>query len=145
MAMPTTAMRSNVSMATQTNKALVARFVDEAFVRQDAEAAAALVAANFHSHAWAAFGIPDGPEGVRQFTAALGAAFSNPQVRIEDCIAEDDKVVVRYVYEADHTGELLGIPASGTRVRIPGIFIVRIAAGTIAEYWRQEDLQELLR
>lgn len=132
-------------METAQQKELVARFIDAAFVRQDGAAAASLVTDGFHSHAWQIFGIPDGPEGVRQFTEALGAAFSNPAVRAEDCIAEGDRVVMRYLFEADHIGELLGIAPSGTRVRIPGILIARTAEGKLAEYWRHEDLHELLR
>jgi predicted ester cyclase len=46
---------------------------------------------------------------------------------------------VRYVYEADHTGELLGIGATAPWIRLPGIFIARVEGGKIAEYWRQQE------
>jgi steroid delta-isomerase-like uncharacterized protein len=122
------------------NKAVVGRFVEEVFVRANGDATEDLVIDDFHSPAWAEdFGILNGPEGVRQFIAIMDSAFSNAEVRVEDLLAEDDRVAARYVYEADHAGDSLEIPASGKRVRIPGIFIVRIEEGKIAEYWRQEE------
>ena len=122
------------------NKALVGRFVEEVFVRANGDVMEELVTDDFRSHAWAKdFGIPDGPEGVRQFIVVMDSTFSNADVRVEDLLAEGDKVTVRYVYEADHSGELMGIEATGKRIRLPGIFIARIEDGKIAEYWRQED------
>jgi steroid delta-isomerase-like uncharacterized protein len=127
-------------MSAQENKAVVGRFVEEVFVRANGDAMEDLVTEDFRSHAWAKdFGVPDGPEGVRRFIAVMGSAFSSADVRVEDILAEDGKAAVRYVYEADHTGELTGIGATGKRIRLPGIFIVRVEDGKIAEYWRQED------
>ncbi len=127
-------------MSAQQNKALVGRFVEEVFVRANGDAMEELVTNDFRSHAWAKdFGIPDGPEGVRQFIAVMDSAFSKADVLVEDLLAEDEKVAVRYVYEADHTGELMGIQATGKRIRLAGIFIARVQDGKIAEYWRQED------
>ena len=127
-------------MSAEENKAIVGRFVEEVFVRANGDGIEELVADDFRSHAWAKdFGVPDGPEGVRQFIAVMNTAFSNADVRTEDFLAEAEKVAVRYVYEADHTGELMGIRATGKRIRLPGIFVARVEDGKIAEYWRQED------
>jgi predicted ester cyclase len=54
-------------------------------------------------------------------------------------------LAVRYVFEADHTGELLGIGATGKRVYLPGIFIARIEDGKLAEYWREEDQLSMMQ
>jgi predicted ester cyclase len=35
----------------------------------------------------------------------------------QDIVAEGDTVAVRYIVEATHKGDLLGIPATGRRVR----------------------------
>jgi len=113
-------------MLTEENKATAERFVEEVFVRASGETMEGLVTDDFHSHAWAKdFGIPDGPDGVRQFIAIMDSAFSNPGVRVEDVLAEGDKVAVRYVNETDHTGEPMGIGATGKRIHLPGIFIAR--------------------
>ncbi len=126
-------------MPTEEHRAIVERFCEEGFEKFNDEAVNELVTDDFHSHAWAALGIPDGPEGIKQFLAFMRSAFSNAHVSVRDVVSEDDKVVARYVFEADHTGDLMGIEATGKRVRLPGIFIARIYDGKLAEYWREED------
>lgn len=69
---------------------------------------------------------------------------ANAEVKVDDLIAEGDRVVMRYRWAADHTGPIMGIPATGKRVEMPGILIARIANGKLAEYWRQEDMLGLL-
>lgn len=123
----------------------MSRFAEALFERFDGEAAGALVTEDFHAHPWVPFGLPDGPEGVHQFAAFLGGAFSNARRSVEDVVAAGDRVAVRYVFEADHTGPLMGIPATGRRVRLPGIFIARVRDGKIAEYWREEDMLSLMQ
>ncbi len=132
-------------MSTQTNVTIVARFAEALFEKFNGDAAAELVSDDFHAHPWQGYGIPDGPEGVRLFAAALRTAFSNAHRSVEDIVSEGDKVVMRYVFEADHTGSLMGIPATGKRVRIPGIFIAHLDGGKVAEYWREEDLLGLMQ
>ena len=126
-------------MPTEEHRAIVERFCEEAFEEFNDAAANELVTDDFHSHPWSALGIPDGPEGMKQFLAFMRSAFSNAHVSVEDVISEGDKVAARYVFEADHTGELMGIGATGKRVRLPGIFIARVESGKLAEYWREED------
>ncbi len=124
---------------------VVSRFAEALFEQFDGDAAGALVADDFHAHPWAAYGLPDGPEGVRQFAAVLRTAFSNARRSTEDVVVQDDRVVMRYVFEADHTGPLMGIPPTGKRIRLPGIFIARVDGGKVAEYWREEDLLGLMQ
>lgn len=135
-----------INMITQhINKAIVSCFLEEAFGKFNGQDMHELVAEKFHAHAWAAWGLPDGPEGVNQFIDFMRSSFSNPSVSIEDMIAEGDKVVVRYVFEADHTGALMGIAPTGNRFILPGILIARLADGKLTEYWREEDFHTALQ
>jgi predicted ester cyclase len=54
-------------------------------------------------------------------------------------IAEGDKVVVRQTFRGTHTGGLMGIPPTGKRVAVPGIFITRIVNGKAVEQWANYD------
>ena len=132
-------------MPTEEHRAIVERFCKEGFEKFNEDAANELVTDDFHSHPWSVLGIPDGPEGMKQFLAFMRSAFSNARVSVEDIISEGDKVAARYVFEADHTGELMGIGATGKRVRLPGIFIARVESGKLAEYWREEDQLGLMQ
>lgn len=133
------------STVTEQHKATVARFVEAAFEQFDPDSMDNLVTADFHAHPWAAYGIPDGPEGMKQVLAMLEPAFSNAHVTIEDVVAEGDRVAVRYVFEADHTGALAGIEATNKRIRLPGILIARLEGDKLAEYWREENQLDLMQ
>lgn len=51
-------------------------------------------------------GIPSGPEGVRQFYAAIRSSFPDLQYSVEDVIAQGDKVVVRWRWIATHAPQV---------------------------------------
>jgi steroid delta-isomerase-like uncharacterized protein len=132
-------------MAFDAQIAMVERFVEEAFVNFRADEMEYLLAPGFRCHAWRRLGIVDGPEGARQLIERLKAAFSETSAQIEDVVASGDRVAVRYVFEGQHSGEMLGIPASGKRVRVSGIFIARFDGGRIAELWPEHDVLSMLR
>ena len=63
---------------------------------------------------------PDGKlygiEGGKQLYAAYTTSFPDVHFTIEDVIAEDDRVAVRYLFSGTHQGELRGIPPMGKHV-----------------------------
>jgi predicted ester cyclase len=71
---------------------------------------------------------------------AVRRAFPDFHNRIEELVAEGDKVVVRLTYTGTHHGELFGVGPTGTRVTYAGVAIFRIEAGRIAEGWVLGDL-----
>jgi len=61
------------------------------------------------------------------------SAFSNIEAVVEDQIAEGDEVMNRITMHCSHTGEYQSIAATGKRVDITYIDIVRIKGGKIVE------------
>jgi steroid delta-isomerase-like uncharacterized protein len=86
-----------------------------------------------------------GSEGFKQFLTQFHAAFPDVEVTLEDVIAEDDKVVVRWTLRGTHQRELLGIQPTGKRVAWTGITIYRLARGKVVEERGEEDALGLLR
>ena len=73
-------------------------------------------------------------------TAFLGA-LPDLVAEEQDVIASDDLVVVRLIVAATHTGDLLGIPATGRRVQWNAIDIYRVTDdGKISEEWAADDM-----
>ena len=60
--------------------------------------------------------------------------------RVEDQVAEGDKVTTRYSIGGTHQGEFFGIPGSGKRVEVSGINIDRFEGGKLVEEWASYDL-----
>lgn len=86
-----------------------------------------------------------GPEGMKQFVTMYRTAFPDYACTIADQIAEGDKVVTRWTVRGTQRGELMGIPATGKQVTLPGVVIDRLANGQLAETWFQADVLGMLQ
>ena len=80
-----------------------------------------------------------GPKEFEKFVREIRGAFPDIKVKVEDIFGVDDKVVLRWSAIMTHTGDALGIPASGRTVRSRGITIARIVDGKIVEGWDSWD------
>jgi steroid delta-isomerase-like uncharacterized protein len=127
------------------NKALIQRFVEEAFNKGNLDVADEVYASTFISHDTTA---PEGqgsPEGVKQFVSTYLSAFPDGHTTVEDSIAEGDKVAYRWTFRGTHQGELMGISPTGEQVEITGITINRLSGGKIEEQWNLFDQLGMLQ
>jgi len=63
----------------------------------------------------------------------------------QDVIASEDLVAIRLVVSATHTGNMLGVPATGRPVQWDAVDIYRVTDdGKISEQWAFEDLAAIL-
>jgi predicted ester cyclase len=65
--------------------------------------------------------------------------------KIEDLIAEGDKVMAGVTMTGTHTGDFWGVPPTGSRVNLTAMYIVRIEGGKIVEHWGEEDGMKVFR
>ncbi len=84
-------------------------------------------------------GIPSGLEGAKAVHQRSLLGMPDFHTRIDDLVAEDDKVVARVTMTGTHTGDFWGFPATGNKVTFTGIYIARIENGKIVEHWGEED------
>ena len=77
--------------------------------------------------------------GHEQFAKAFYSAFPDLSHRIEDVVAEGDRVVVRFALCGTHTGNFMGIPPTGREVAVPMALFCGIEAGKI----RRGELRRL--
>jgi predicted ester cyclase len=90
-------------------------------------------------------GLADGIKGVRQAFPVALHAFGEFHHEIAASIAEGDKVASRVTGFGKHTGDFIGIPATGKQVTMSGISIHRVKDGKLAEHWAQVDGLSLLQ
>jgi steroid delta-isomerase-like uncharacterized protein len=130
----------------EANQALVRRWFNEVWNQGREDTIDELFAAN-----GVGYGLGDteapirGPAGFKPFVANLRGALPDIHMQIEDMVAEGDRVTVRITVDGTHKGDQLGVPASGRRVQIQGMVMVRIANGQIVEGWNSWDQLGLLR
>ena len=128
------------------NKALVRRWFDEVWNKGQEATIDKLFAEN-----GVAYGLGDtdveirGPAQFKPFFRNMRGSFPDLQITIEDIVAEADKVMVRVLLQGTHSGGNLGPAATGRRIRVAGIVLVRISNEQIIEGWNSWDQLGLLR
>ena len=131
-------------MSEADNKALVRRLLEELRDGWHPATVEKYYAPDYRRHLTAT-STPLTREEQRQRASRLRAAFPDGQVTLEDIIAEGDRVAYRLTIRGTHTGEFLGVPASGRRVAVSFFAIVRIADGKLVEEWGGLDQPDLIR
>lgn len=86
-----------------------------------------------------------GIEAVRQSLMAFREAFPDAALEVQDAFASGDKVAVRWAVSGTHRAPFHGIPATGRRVQMSGIDVLRVVGGKIAERWGSSDELGLLQ
>jgi predicted ester cyclase len=128
----------------ETNKTLVRRLMEEDISKADERVAAEIIHPDFIDHTNPP-GMQHGLQGHNAIVRLFHAAFPDSHWSIDDVIAEGDRVVARTTFRGTHLGDFFGIPATGNRVEVNGVHIVRIAGGKVVEHWGSNDDLGLMR
>ena len=89
--------------------------------------------------------VADGREANRQFWTVFFAGLPDVRVTMEDLVVSGDRVVGRFVYRGTHTGDLMGIPATGKPVEMRSIDIWRVQNGMFVEHWDELNLMQMFQ
>ena len=131
-------------MSLEENKELVRQLLEDDISQGNEAVAERIIATDFFDHTNPP-GMQHGLDGHKANVRLFRAAFPDQWWHIEDLIAEGDKVVARTTMRGTHTGDFFGIPPTGRRVELPGVHIMRIANGRIAEHWGSNDDLGMMR
>lgn len=131
---------------TASNKAIVLQFYEEAWNKQNLS-----IVDKTHAPGWRhadpsnPTDIIGGPEGNKARLREVMKAFPDVHFKIEDVVAENEKVVVRFTLSGTHKGDFAGQKATDKRVSIDGIIIHRLENDKIIEDWVVRDTLSLLQ
>jgi predicted ester cyclase len=82
----------------------------------------------------------------RRWMEPFLAAFTDVHMRIEDLLAEGDRVVGRFACSGTHSGRWRGHAPTGRRFTdVSEVYIFRFAGGRIVDTWGLEDTWSRLR
>ena len=112
-------------------KALIHNILDEAFNRRQLDAINRYFA-------------PEIAEAIRRHAAELLDAFPDLHVKIEDLVAEEDRVAARLTLTGMHAGPFAGLPATNRRATWNSFRFYRLEDGRVAETWAIQDRLGLL-
>jgi steroid delta-isomerase-like uncharacterized protein len=85
-----------------------------------------------------------GVEQFRQQIAAFRAAFSDLRVTIDDMLIAGDRFASRTTVTGTHTGDLMGLPATGKQISVEAVDIGRIENGQAKERWGGLNMYSML-
>jgi steroid delta-isomerase-like uncharacterized protein len=89
--------------------------------------------------------MPSGVEPLKQAIRRVHAGLSEVGFKIEDMLAEDDKVAVRVTAHGKHSGDFMGLPATGKAYTISETHIFHLRDGKVSDHWRDADMLGLMR
>lgn len=79
-------------------------------------------------------------QAIQKGVARLKSTWSDAcYMTVDDMLAEEDRVMVRWTFYGTQQGEFAGLPATHRKVRYGGVNIFRIADGKIVEIWDTLD------
>jgi steroid delta-isomerase-like uncharacterized protein len=119
------------------NIAVVRRLTDEGFVGGNVDVVDEVVAEDCVDHD----PFPDqdqGRIGQRQACGMVVSGLSDRSID-DEVLAVGDKVVENWTFAGTHTGDFMGVPATGKRVTVRGTEIWRVQDGMIVERWGTID------
>ena len=103
-----------------------------------------LVAPDSIGHGEVQHSVDIGMKDFKAFVLTLRQAFPDLHMSIQDTIAQDEKVVVRWTCNVTHLGPFLGMEATGNRASVTGISILAFSEQKIIEGWHSWDQLGLL-
>lgn len=130
-------------MSIEENKTVVRRFIQEVFVQGNANAVEALADPDFTPHSWGP--MKPGTASLKEAVKRVSAGLEEVSMKIEDIIAEGDKVAVRLTAHATHRGEFMGMPPTGKSYTISETHIFYVKNGKVTEHWRDADMLGLMK
>jgi len=123
-------------MTVEQNIAATRRLIDEGFSAGNLDVCDELVSPDAVENQR---GSKPGIEGTKETIRTLRTWFSDFELTIVDLVARGDTVWIRNRATGVNTGSVFGKPATGRRLDITVIDIVRFANGKIVEHWGVAD------
>ncbi len=124
---------------------VVGRYIDECWNRGRIDLVDELVDADFIDHLPFEAHVPAGINGLKSMIEQVRLGFSDFRIDVEDMIAEDDRVVTRFLVKGTHDGPFFGQLPSNRRAQIDGIAIFRVEHHQIIDQWCMVDRNRLMQ
>ena len=121
----------------KTNLGVVQRFYD-AYNKKDEKILDEVIADDYVDHGHQPPGM--GIQGAKSDQREIAEAFQDARFDIDEMIAADDRVVVRWTLHATHTGPFAGLSPTQKKIAVRGMSLYRLREGRITETRNLADL-----
>jgi predicted ester cyclase len=125
------------------NVEIVREYTDRVFNAHNPELASEYVTPDVRWHG-GTLGTVEGAENLIGLLRGFIGALPDLHAQEQGIVANEGTVAVRFVVEATHEGDLLGIAPTGRRVRWDAVDVYQLEDGRIREEWAADDLTAIL-
>jgi steroid delta-isomerase-like uncharacterized protein len=136
--------QEGIPMSVEQNKAAVRRWVEAFNTGEITDGTVEDFVAEDVRYYSAPPGMPPGRAGYRVMFQMFLTAFPDIQLTLDALFGEGDEIYARLTGTGSHTGELMGIPATGKLVSATSVSHMRFRDGKVAEEWENIDMLGLL-
>jgi steroid delta-isomerase-like uncharacterized protein len=143
-ALPTTTLQTlkEDRKTTENNKTILREFMDEVWNKGNLDAADKFIASPY-----VIYHDPGDPwEGqsldlptFKKRVLYSRQTFPDLHFAVQEIVGEGDKIVISWNLEGTHRGDIPGIPATGKRVKVPGLTIYYFSNGKVTGHWQVID------
>jgi steroid delta-isomerase-like uncharacterized protein len=133
-----------MATTTEENKAVIGRFYGELWNRWNLAVAEDILVPDVRFRGSLGTALR-GLDEFKHYVGQVRTAFPDWHNRIDELIADGEKVVARMTWSGTHRGNLFGFPPTGRQVTYVGAAIFRLCDGKIEEGWVVGDTQQLWR
>ena len=130
-------------MSKEDNIKLHERWGQEVAGKGDVDVLDEILAEDFVDHDPAPFQGP-GIEGLKDFFRTFRTAFPDLDPSVEEIVAFDDYVTMRYTLRGTHQGEFMGVAPTGKKIEAPAMQLARVEDGKVKERWGVTDQSKIL-
>ena len=134
-------MFTEENTATEVNKAIVRRYVEEVWTKRNIDALEEVYPSPdlVEQYGPTGQGLPSLGDA-KEYVRKVQAAFPDLSVTIEDMIAEEDRVAVRTTWRGTYEGEPIGgIEPTNKTITVSGNVIWRIVDSKVVHIWGTDD------
>jgi predicted ester cyclase len=131
------------SAAVKSHVEIVREYTRRVFNGHDPDLASEYVTHDVKWHG-GTLGTVEGTENLVGLLRGFIGALPDLHAQEQDIVSQGDLVAVRFIVEATHEGDLLGIAPTGHRVRWDAVDVYRLTDGKISEEWAADDMTAIL-
>lgn len=126
------------------NEALMREFSDEVMNKHNVAMIDSFVAPDYVEHCADPGYNPD-RSGLKKSWEDFFKAYPDMREKINFMIADSNYVTVQFTMTGTNTGAVAGIPATGKKVSVDGVDIVRYKDGKAVEHWGYMDEMKMMQ
>jgi steroid delta-isomerase-like uncharacterized protein len=128
-----------------TPKSIVRRLYEDVWNKRRFDVVSELVSPSHALNDPHLSGAAVGPDAYKRVVSHYVSAFPDLQFKIEDFIAENEKVVAFWLVSGTHEREFRGIPPTQKKISIEGVTIHHVANGKVIESYVNLDYLGLMQ